>query len=144
MYSVNYLLKTLAKSITPPENRPIEWKIFAEYQHDDVILSNSFLAVLHSTAIDQLLDDNFTFTINAEFAISAQLGDVDFATFEGQVMSLYRAFLDTLKAYNKQDITNEAGDIVGTLLGYNLAAAEFDTDGNYYTAAIPCTLYLQA
>ena len=144
MYSVNYLLKTLAKAITPPKDSPIDWKIFGEFEHDDVTLSNSLVAVLHSTVIDPILDDNFTFTINAEFAISAQLGDVDFSTFEAQVMSLYRAFLDVLKAYNKNDITNEAGDIVGTLLGYNLAAAEFGTDGNYYTASIPATLYLQA
>lgn len=144
MYSANHLLKTLAKAITPPENSPIDWKIFGEFEHDDVTLGNSFLAVLHSTAIDPLIDENFTFTINAEFAISAQLGDIDFSTFEGQVMSLYRSFLDVLKAYNKQDITNEAGDVVGTLLGYNLAAAEFGTDGNYFTASIPATLYLQA
>lgn len=144
MYSVNYLLKALAKDITPPADRPIDWRIVAEFQNEEVTLSNTFLAVLHATAIDPLVDDNFTFTVNAEFAISVQFGDIDFASFESQVMALYRSFLGALKAHNRQDFTNNAGDIVGTLLGYNLAAAEFNTDGNYYTAAIPVTLYLQA
>lgn len=107
-------------------------------------LSNSLLAVLHATAIDPLLDDNFTFTISAEFAISAQLGDMDFATFEAQTMHFYHSFFEALKAQNKKNVLNNNGDIVGSLLGYNLAAVDFETDGNYYTAAIPCTLYLQA
>lgn len=107
-------------------------------------LSNSLLGVLHATAIDPLLEDNFTFTISAEFAISAQLGDMDFATFEAQVMHFYCTFFEALKAQNKKNVLNNNGDIVGTLLGYNLAAVDFETDGNYYTAVIPVTLYLQA
>lgn len=82
MYAVNQLLTNLAAEITPPENSPVSWRVFAEYAQQDVSLSNSLVAVLHATAIDPLLDDNFTFTISAEFAISAQLGDIDFSTFE--------------------------------------------------------------
>ena len=82
MYSVNYLLKALAKDITPPADSPIDWRIVAEFEQDEVTLSNTFLAVLHATAIDPLVDDNFTFTVNAEFAISVQFGDIDFAIFE--------------------------------------------------------------
>ena len=82
MYAVNQLLTNLASAINPPENAPVSWRVFAEYAQQDVTLSNSLIAVLHATAIDPLLDDNFTFTISAEFAISAQLGDLDFPTFE--------------------------------------------------------------
>lgn len=144
MYAVNQLLTNLAAAINPPENAPVSWRVFAEYAQQDVSLSNSLIAVLHATAIDPLLDDNFTFTVSAEFAISAQLGDLDFATFEAQVMDFYREFFEALKTQNRQNVLNNNGDIVGALLGYNLAGVDFDTDGNYYTAAIPCTLYLQA
>ena len=82
MYAVNQLLTNLASAITPPKDSPVSWRVFAEYAQNDVSLSNSLIAVLHATAIDPLLDDNFTFTVSAEFAISAQLGDLDFASFE--------------------------------------------------------------
>ena len=59
-------------------------------------------------------------------------------------MDFYRAFYEALKAQNKQSVQNNNGDIVGALLGYSLAGVDFEADGNYYTAAIPCTLYLQA
>lgn len=145
MYSINQVLKQLAKQINQPEDSPIEWKIFAEFQGtDDTEFDKSCVAVLNATDIEQIVDSNFTFSVSSEFMISVSFGDIDFAAFEADVQKFYKNFYKVLKNNNKQDIVNDNGEVVATLLGYELGAAKFEADSVYFTATIPVTLYVQA
>lgn len=145
MYSVNQVLKQLAKQVQQPADSPIEWKIFAEFEAtDEVEFDKSCVAVLNATAIEPILESNFTFSVSAEFSISVSFGDIDFTTFEADVAKLYKNFYQVLKQNNKQDIKNDNGEVVATLLGFELAATNFEADGVYFSATIPVTLYVQA
>lgn len=132
------LLNELATQIPYDPSAELEWIIRGELGSDEVEHDKSLIAVLHLTGQNEVVQGNFTMSLDCSLSGQAIIGTATLSELKNEVEKLYNAVAVWLRDLHYKEVL-EVVLIEGKLNG----SLESGVDGLYYTFTIPITLIVQ-